>query len=227
MVCPDCERGQRYCSPECAAARHRETVRAASAAFQRTPHGAALHARRQEQYRKKLAGDGQVCGDEVTQQGVTQATPKRISVPSTPAENRGVGVSEAIRVAEGESRLAKRWGAAEADRPGLVNGSPPQEANRSIAPPIDAAVERPLPEAEAAAPPPSIATRRAHVPAAQELQKGKLRARNGRSIWCSFCGLRMLRTARLEAGRSRAFRVRARGDPARGRGARPPKGPRS
>ena len=52
-VCSSCDRGQIYCSPECATRRRRESVRAAGCRYQRTPRGAERHAARQRRYRTR------------------------------------------------------------------------------------------------------------------------------------------------------------------------------
>jgi hypothetical protein len=52
-VCPRCDRGQGYCSPECRAAARRLQHRAAVAKYQLTPKGAYHHAECQKRYREK------------------------------------------------------------------------------------------------------------------------------------------------------------------------------
>jgi hypothetical protein len=52
-VCPRCDRGQRYCSPECRAAARRLQHRTADAKYQKTDWGSRRHAKRQQRYREK------------------------------------------------------------------------------------------------------------------------------------------------------------------------------
>lgn len=53
VICRSCDRGNRYCSPECSTSIRRTTVRRASKRFQETPRGRDNHRKRQRLYRKK------------------------------------------------------------------------------------------------------------------------------------------------------------------------------
>ena len=52
-LCSRCDRGNHYCSPECAAAQRRDSVRRAAKIYQRTQRGAEKHAERQRRYRAR------------------------------------------------------------------------------------------------------------------------------------------------------------------------------
>jgi hypothetical protein len=51
VICRRCDRGQRYCSPDCAAAQRRRRVREAGRCYQRRPLGARNNAVRQKRWR--------------------------------------------------------------------------------------------------------------------------------------------------------------------------------
>lgn len=55
VICSGCDRGNRYCGPECARASRAETCRNTSRRHQRTPHGRRNHRRRQKLYRLRVA----------------------------------------------------------------------------------------------------------------------------------------------------------------------------
>lgn len=55
QICQKCDRGQIYCSKECATAARRQTQRGASKRYQQTPQGQSNHRRRQQEYRARLA----------------------------------------------------------------------------------------------------------------------------------------------------------------------------
>ena len=52
-ICRHCDRGQRYCGPDCAQAARRASRRAAGARYQRSRPGRMNHARRQGRYRTR------------------------------------------------------------------------------------------------------------------------------------------------------------------------------
>jgi len=54
-VCGPCDRGRRYCGPDCAHAARRTQLRRAGRQYQCTEHGRAAHATRQARYRARLA----------------------------------------------------------------------------------------------------------------------------------------------------------------------------
>jgi len=53
QVCRSCDRGQRYCSPQCAAQARRQRQREAGQRYQRTERGRQRHAARQHAYRQR------------------------------------------------------------------------------------------------------------------------------------------------------------------------------
>lgn len=82
-ICEHCDRGQRYCSPECRIAARLQQRRRANRRYQQSPEGRQDHRDRQEQYRSRH------CRARVTDQssasilspallpcGSTQATPR-------------------------------------------------------------------------------------------------------------------------------------------------------
>lgn len=52
-VCRRCDRGQRYCSPQCRGAGRRQSQREANARYQDTRRGARHHAARQARWRER------------------------------------------------------------------------------------------------------------------------------------------------------------------------------
>lgn len=52
-LCPSCDRGQRYCSPQCRAEARRRQHRAASARYQSSPEGRRSHREWQNAYRQR------------------------------------------------------------------------------------------------------------------------------------------------------------------------------
>ncbi len=53
QVCTWCDRGQIYCSDECASECRRESIRRAGDVYQKSPHGRLRHAARQQRYRDR------------------------------------------------------------------------------------------------------------------------------------------------------------------------------
>ena len=53
LICSHCDRGQIYCSAQCAEISRREKHRRAEAHYQKTRRGALKHAARQQRYRKR------------------------------------------------------------------------------------------------------------------------------------------------------------------------------
>lgn len=74
LVCPHCDRGQRYCGVRCRDQARRAAQGAAAQRYQATPRGRLAHARRQQRYRQRGAqkivthqgSQGQDCGDVLT-----------------------------------------------------------------------------------------------------------------------------------------------------------------
>ena len=61
-ICSRCDRGNAFCSSDCAAARRRESIREAAKRYQRTKRGAKKHKARQRRYRvRQLAVTHQSC----------------------------------------------------------------------------------------------------------------------------------------------------------------------
>jgi len=61
LICSKCDRGNIYCSRTCSTESRRESIREANRHYQRSPHGARNHARRQMAYRarqKKVTHQG-------------------------------------------------------------------------------------------------------------------------------------------------------------------------
>lgn len=57
MVCQKCDRGQRYCSPECSAQARAQSLREAGRRYRRTPNGRQAAARRQRRHRARKKAD--------------------------------------------------------------------------------------------------------------------------------------------------------------------------
>ena len=54
-ICPSCDRGQRYCSPECSQPTRRESMRKAGQKYRQTAQGRLCGARRQARHRERHA----------------------------------------------------------------------------------------------------------------------------------------------------------------------------
>ena len=54
VICRHCDRGQRYCSADCARVQRRHSVREAGRRYQRTPLGARNNAARQKRWRRRI-----------------------------------------------------------------------------------------------------------------------------------------------------------------------------
>ena len=78
FVCSRCDRGQRYCSPECRTAARRQQRRAANGRYQRTEAGRHAHLARQRSYRQRH------CRPRVTDQGSRSVTTPHIRPPEVP-----------------------------------------------------------------------------------------------------------------------------------------------
>ena len=75
-ICPDCDRGNRYCAEECARKRRRESLRRAAERYQQSYRGACKHAARQRALRKRQA-------QKVTHQGSQASALALIVVPTS------------------------------------------------------------------------------------------------------------------------------------------------
>jgi hypothetical protein len=93
-ICRHCDRGNRYCSGECAPVRRRESLRRAGARYQLSYHGACCHAARQQVWRARQT-------QKVTHQGSPEAlvavivAPTSITTPENHAEHTVVTPSPA------------------------------------------------------------------------------------------------------------------------------------
>ena len=87
VVCRRCDRGQRYCA-HCAARARRDTLRAASRRYQRTPRGRAGNTARQQRFRQRQRG--------VTHQGSQPGTAAVSCAPSVIASPLPVSITPHI-----------------------------------------------------------------------------------------------------------------------------------
>src|SRR5688500_1340782 len=82
-LCRRCDRGQRYCGGVCAGAQRQAAQRAASAAYQRTPRGADLHAARMQRSRdRRRFAECKYSANIVTQHPATQGFGQAMKVAS-------------------------------------------------------------------------------------------------------------------------------------------------
>jgi hypothetical protein len=100
LICPMCDRGQRYCPGACARAARRRSLREANRRYQRTPRGRSMSAERSRRYRDRRRVTDQcspplpVC--DVVSASATEThseTPIRPSPaqPCDPAEEKTAG----------------------------------------------------------------------------------------------------------------------------------------
>lgn len=73
LICRRCDRGQRYCSGDCAAQARRESLRRASRRYQNSPRGRRANAARQRSHQQRKR-------EKVTHQG-SPATPAKALLP--------------------------------------------------------------------------------------------------------------------------------------------------
>lgn len=94
LVCPRCDRGQRYCSARCRDQARRVAQRQAGGRYQSTPRGRSAHALRQQRYRargeqKKVThqgSQGALCGDVLASElsvGAPAPVPAPVPAPAT------------------------------------------------------------------------------------------------------------------------------------------------
>lgn len=81
IICSHCDRGQRYCSAECAEQSRLENQRAAGARYQSNFQGRQAHARRQRHYRQRQR-------EKVTHQGSPDLSPYDVLVIEPEAVTR-------------------------------------------------------------------------------------------------------------------------------------------
>jgi hypothetical protein len=91
VLCTSCDRGQRYCSVDCARSARRQSQREADRRYQRSPRGCLKHAERSRRYRLRRS--------VVTEQGSILSTERDVSRASEPAE-----ASVPVSSAETETR---------------------------------------------------------------------------------------------------------------------------
>lgn len=84
-ICRSCDRGQKYCGPDCRREARLAAQREASRCYQSTEIGRAHHAERSARYRRRQR-ERAVASDGVTQQGLVFSDPEcRLSSPPSPA----------------------------------------------------------------------------------------------------------------------------------------------
>jgi hypothetical protein len=82
-VCGRCDRGRRYCSPECASTARREQLRRAGQQYQQSARGRSTHATRQARYRARKADVTHQSGSEAP--GASGGPPRLASAVLPPA----------------------------------------------------------------------------------------------------------------------------------------------
>jgi hypothetical protein len=87
VVCTPCDRGQRYCGPDCSQAARREKQRASNRRYQSTERGRKLHNARQARYKDRQRNRlRQTATDpEVTEQGYQEAVSQPLDAKRQPA----------------------------------------------------------------------------------------------------------------------------------------------
>ena len=96
-ICSWCDRGHRYCTPECRDEARRHSLRGAGRRYQQTPRGRRLHARRQQAYRdRKQRGSKKVTHHSCRRGGVSATV---ASCPTTmlPSPLQAVPVGDRSR----------------------------------------------------------------------------------------------------------------------------------
>jgi len=97
-ICRPCDRGQRYCSPECRVPALREQRRRANRRHQCSPEGRLDHRDRQREYRKRCA-----------QKRVTDTPSSALTLPGSISACHPRSTETAIRIAYTASSLRYRW----------------------------------------------------------------------------------------------------------------------
>ena len=111
-ICRDCDRGNCYCSGECARIRRHESLRRAARRYQRSYRGACAHAARQSAWRERQ-------GQEVTHHG-SIPTVVSVTVANTSTQTATQGTHADIasvqpqphstaRLALADARMHARW----------------------------------------------------------------------------------------------------------------------
>jgi len=108
-LCTTCDRGQRYCSADCARSARRQSQREADRRYQRTPRGRLKHAERSRRYRLRrsvVTEQGSVLSPEHDVSSVSE--PGEVSVPASPGKTEMRPVREAA-ADKLECRFCRRW----------------------------------------------------------------------------------------------------------------------
>ena len=98
LVCPHCDRSQRYCGAQCRDQARRVAQREAARRYQSTPRGRSAHARRQRRYRAREAQK------KVTHQGSQGAGPDDVL-----ASELSVGSPDACELAPTATAWHCHW----------------------------------------------------------------------------------------------------------------------
>ena len=114
-ICRRCDRGQRYCSPECRVPALREQRRRANHRHQCSPEGRLDHRDRQREYRKRCA-----------QRRVTDTPSPALMLPGSISACHPRSTETAIRIAYTAFSLRYRWlaswrGRSGKDSPGFTS----------------------------------------------------------------------------------------------------------
>jgi hypothetical protein len=108
-LCTACDRGQRYCSADCARSARRQSQREADRRYQRSPRGRLKHAERSRCYRLRrsvVTEQGSILSPE---HDVSRGSePNEALVPVLPVETETRPVSKAAPD-KLECRLCRRW----------------------------------------------------------------------------------------------------------------------
>ncbi len=104
LLCSSCDRGNRYCSPDCSRAARQARQRAAGARYQRTRRGRLKHAARQARYRARRRMQQKVthlCTQERSVPGnlrsLTDCTAVATEAPPHPAREEGEVTADTLR----------------------------------------------------------------------------------------------------------------------------------
>lgn len=108
-LCTTCDRGQRYCSAECARSARRQSQREADRRYQRSPRGRLKHAERSRRYRLRSSAvteQGPIFSPEQSVSSVS--APNDASSALSPVETAVRPVSEAV-AGKLECHSCRRW----------------------------------------------------------------------------------------------------------------------
>lgn len=119
IICRSCDRGNRYCSEECAETARRESLKRARLRFQKSSEGRALHCAAQKRHRqRKASSDFEKSGPADRNQTENSALPepvnistgctKEISIPSVMDHGSPAGRNHGIVMAMAAKRRLKQ-----------------------------------------------------------------------------------------------------------------------